>query len=122
METMTQQELIQLKKEVDAISQKLARYIEEQDEDVPEIFKVDLIKFIILSKSIPSTFNTRLANVVSVCVFGKRLNRVERDQTITIGEFIENYSMRDLLRCRNAGKKTALALQNAFKEVGVEWK
>ena len=119
---MTKEDLIQLKNEVDAISKKLARYIEAQDENVPEILKVDLMKFIILSERIPYGVNTRLANVVSVCVFGTRLRWVERDKTITIGEFVKNYSMRDLLKCRNAGKKTVLALQNAFKEVGVEWK
>lgn len=116
---MTKEDLIQLKKEVDAISKKLERYIEALDEDVPEILKKDLIEFIILSGRIPDTICARLVHAVNVCVFGKQ---VERDQTITIGEFIKNYSMRDLLKCRNAGKKTVLALQNAFKEVGVEWK
>ena len=119
---MTKEDLIQLKKEVDAISKKLARYIEEQDEDVPAILKTDLMKFILLYGGIPDTLSTRLANAVSVCVFGTRLRWVERDKTITIGEFVKNYSMRDLLKCRNAGKKTVLALQNALKEVGVEWK
>lgn len=119
---MTLQELIQLTEELYTISQKLTRYIEEQDKNVPEILKADLMKFITLSESIPYGVNTRLANAVSVCVFGERLKWVGRDQTITIGEFVGNYSMRDLLNCRNAGKKSALALQNALKEVGIEWK
>lgn len=124
MATITHQELIQLKEEVDAISKKLAKYIEEQeqDENVHEILKADLMKFIVLSESIPYTVNTRLANVVSVCVFGRQRDRVERGRTITIGEFVENYSMKDLFRCRNAGKKTVRSLQNAFKDVGIEWK
>lgn len=48
------------------------------------------------------------------------LRSVTNDVTITLSTFIEQYSKRDILRVRNAGKHTLSLIEEAFKKFGYE--
>lgn len=46
------------------------------------------------------------------------LRSVTNDVTITLSTFIKQYSKRDILRVRNAGKHTLSLIEEAFKKFG----
>ena len=48
------------------------------------------------------------------------LRSVTNDVTITLSTFIKQYSKRDILRVRNAGKHTLSLIEEAFKKFGYE--
>lgn len=48
------------------------------------------------------------------------LRSVTNDVTITLSTFIKQYSKRDILRVRNAGKHTLSSIEEAFKKFGYE--
>ena len=48
------------------------------------------------------------------------LRSVTNDVTITLSTFIKQYSKRDILRVRNAGKHTLSLIEEAFKKFGNE--
>ena len=48
------------------------------------------------------------------------LRSVTNDVTITLSTFITQYSKRDILRVRNAGKHTLSLIEEAFKKFGYE--
>ena len=48
------------------------------------------------------------------------LRSVTNDVTITLSTFIKQYSKRDILRVRNAGKHTLSLIEEAFKKFGSE--
>lgn len=48
------------------------------------------------------------------------LRSVTNDVTITLSTFIKQYSKRDILRVRNAGKHTLSLVEEAFKKFGYE--
>lgn len=48
------------------------------------------------------------------------LRSVTNDVTITLSTFVKQYSKRDILRVRNAGKHTLSLIEEAFKKFGYE--
>lgn len=48
------------------------------------------------------------------------LRSVTNNVTITLSTFIKQYSKRDILRVRNAGKHTLSLIEEAFKKFGYE--
>ena len=48
------------------------------------------------------------------------LRSVTNDVTITLSTFIKQYSKRDILRVRNAGKHTLSLIEEAFNKFGYE--